>query len=264
VARRLTFLVIGLLALSACRLDVAVSVEMEPDGTGVVTLDAVADAGLIEQVPTLIDDLRLDDAIANGWVTGGPILQPDGGATLTLTHDFNSAEELANVLNSIGPPFLGMEAARTPEGEQTTNAVNGDLILVNGFESFADNDLIQTVGGVPFAEQFAANGAVPSEVMSVTFRVDLPGELISSETGTDVGDGVFEWQAPLDGTSLNVFTSTVQRPAPAGGSWAGPLSMIALVLLVAWVVAAAAFIMFVTVARRKKQRRRDRALRRLG
>ena len=108
--------VVCLLALTACRLDVTVNVEMEPDGTGIVTLDAVADAELVAQVPDLIDDLRLDDAIENGWVVEGPTLTEDGGATITLTHPFSSAAELANVLTSIGPPLTQMAAART-EGE---------------------------------------------------------------------------------------------------------------------------------------------------
>ena len=40
--------------------------------------------------------------------------------------------------------------------QQTTNAVNGELQLVNGFEAFADADLVAAVGGQPFAEEIAA------------------------------------------------------------------------------------------------------------
>ena len=124
--------------------------------------------------------------------------------SLTLTHPFHSAEELASVLNSIGPPLTDMQAARTtdpadPNGA-TTNAIDGTLVLPNGYESFADAALVQAVGGQPFGDQIAASGLTPSEAMSFTFRVSLPGELVSSETGTEVGDGVIEWKAPLDGS----------------------------------------------------------------
>ena len=265
VIRRLLLLVVCVLALSACRLDVTVDVAIEPDGTGTVTMTAVADAELVEQVPDLVDDLRLDDAVENGWTVGEPTPTDDGGLELVLTHDVSSAEELANVLNSIGPPLTRMAAARTtdPETEQTTNAINGVMQLPDGFASFADTDLIATVGGVPFEEQIAASGLSPAEAMSFTYRVSLPGELVSAEEGTEVGDGAIEWQAPLDGSETNLYVQTVQIPAGGGTAWAGPLATISLVLLVVWVVLATAFIAFVAVARRKKARRREARLRKL-
>jgi hypothetical protein len=265
VVRRLLIVALCTLALTACRLDVTVDVAIEPDGTGTVTVHAVADAELVDQVPDLVDDLRLDDATENGWVADGPNSTDDGGVELTLTHDVRSAEELANVLNSIGPPLNRMAAARTtdPETEQTTNAINGIMELPNGYESFADADLISAVGGLPFEEQIAASGLTPAEAMSFTYRVSLPGELVSAEEGTEVGDGVIEWQAPLDGSSSSLYVQTVQRPADGGASWAGPLATVALILLIAWVVIASGFIVFVAIARRKKRRRRDDRLRRL-
>ncbi len=233
---------------------------MEPDGTGTVTVAAVADADLVQRVPGIADDLRLEDAVARGWVVDGPTAAPDGSMATTLTHPFRSKDELANLLNSIGPPFVDMQAARNTENDQTTNAIDGTLVLANGFESFADADLITAVGGLPFADEIAAAGATPESALSFTFRVALPGELIGSETGREVGDGVIEWTAPLDGSSVGLFTSTVQRPAGQGGAWARPLSQVAFVALVAWVAVAAAFIGFVAWARRTKRARRERAL----
>ncbi|MCB0968587.1 MAG: hypothetical protein KDB37_17280 [Ilumatobacter sp.] len=262
--RRLFLLVACVLALSACHLDVTVDVAIEPDGTGVVTVTAVADAELVEQVPDLVDDLRLDDAIENGWAVDGPTPTDGGGLELVLTHDVSSAEELANVLNSIGPPLSRMAAARTtdPETDQTTNAINGVMELPDGFASFADADLIATAGGLPFEEQLAASGLSPSDAMTFTYRVSLPGELVSAEEGTEV-DGAIEWQASLDGTQTNLYVQTVQRQEGDGATWAGPLATLALILLVVWVVMAAGFIVFVAVARRKKARSREARLRRL-
>ncbi len=253
--------------LSACRLDVAVEVTMQPDGTGVVTVDAIADPELVAQVPDLVGDLRLDDAEANGWVIEGPTEQANGSVRISLTHPFSSAEELATVLNSIGPPLYDMQAARTTalddDGDPgpTTNAIDGRLVLPDGFASFADQDLVDAVGGQPFEEQLAASGLTPDEAMSFVMRVDLPGELVSSETGTDLGNGVIEWRAQLDGTDVSLFTRTVQRPAVEGDGWAGPLATASLIALVVWVVLATAFIAFVIVARRSKRRRREQALR---
>lgn len=266
---RLLLIVLGALVLTGCRLDVTVDVVMQPDGTGTVTVVAVADAELVQQVPELVDDLRLDDAKANGWVVTGPTPQEGGGVTITLAHPFSSPEELASVLNSIGPPLSGMAAARTAETDadgvangRTTNAIDGSMVLGNGFQSFADDALVQAVGGQPFGAELTASGLTPAQAMSFTFRVQLPGELVSS-TGTEIGNGVIEWTAPLDGTSVSLLTQTVQQPASEGNGWARPLSTIALVLLIAWVVAAGAFIAFVAVARRSKRRRREQALRHL-
>jgi len=252
-------------ALTACRLDVTVDVAMQPDGTGTVTVDAVADDELVAKVPDLADDLRLDDATANGWQVEGPTPTDGGGMSIRLTHPYHTAEELASVLNSIGPPFTNMQAARTqdpndPNGP-TTNAIDGTLMLPNGYQSFADAALVAAVGGQPFGDQIAASGLTPEQAMSFTFRVSLPGELVSSETGTEVGDGVIEWKAPLDGSSVGLLTQTVQRPAGSGNSWARPVSNVALVLLAVWVALSVAFITFVAVARRSKRRRRERALR---
>jgi hypothetical protein len=260
VIRRSFVLLVCLVALSACRLDVTVSVDMETDGTGTVTVLAVADADLVNRVPGIADDLRLEDAVAQGWVVDGPTLAADGSLAVTLTHPFRSKDELANLLNSIGPPFTDMQAARNTENEQTTNAIDGTLVLPNGFDSFADADLVAAVGGLPFADEIAASGATPQSALSFTFRVALPGELISSETGNEVGDGVIEWVAPVDGSSVDLFTSTVQRPAGSGGAWAEPVSQVAFVALIAWVLLAAGFIGFVAWARRKKRARRERAL----
>lgn len=253
-----------LLVLAACRLDVVVDVEMEPDGTGVVTMRATADEQLVGRVPDLVDDLRLDDAIENGWVVDGPILTEDGGAEIVLSHPFSSAAELANVLTSIGPPLTQMAVART-EGEdgQIVNGINGVMILPNGYESFADADLIGAVGGLPFADEIAASGVPIEDAFSFTYRVSLPGELESAETGTDVGDGVVQWIAPLDGTSVNLYIATVQQPAGSGSSWAGPLATISFVGLIAWIVLAGGFIVFVAIARRNRRRRRERRLRKL-
>jgi hypothetical protein len=237
VLRRALAILVCALALASCRLDTDVVVQLDADGTGTVTVAAVADAELVAQVPGLAESLVFDDAVAAGWEVVGPSPTDDGGLEITLTHPVSSPEELANVLNSIGPPFSGMAAGRTTVDEQTTNAIDGTLVLPNGFESFADADLHAAVGGLPF-------------------EVSLPGELVST-TGTEVdGDAdAFEWQAPLDGTSASVATQTVQRPAE-GGSWAGPVSTVALVALVVWVILSVVFIAFVVSARRRRARQR--------
>lgn len=267
-ARHITRFVLAavvVVVLTSCRLDVVVTVDIEPDGTGTVTMVATADAELVEMVPDVIDDLRLDDAIENGWQTDGPVLQEDGSATITMTHPVSSPEELANVLNSIGPPLSRVAAARTSdETGQVTNAINGEMVLPEGFESFADDDLLARVGGLPFGEEIAASGATPEDAFGFTLRIKLPGELVSAETGTELDDGTIERVAPTDGSVVNIYTETVQRPASEENSWAGPLATVSMIGLVVWIVLAVAFIVFVAIARQRRKRRRSSALSGLG
>jgi hypothetical protein len=282
--------VLGALALSSCRFDLTVEVAIGPDGTGTVTVVATVDAEVVEAVPDLAQALVFTDAEAAGWSVDGPVATAEGGLTVTLRHPVSSPEELANVLNSIGPPFSDMAAGRTVAEDQVGNAVDGTLVLTDGFASFADADLLAAVGGVPFAEELAASGVTPADAMSVTFRLSLPGEIVSttgtesnaplggagapSTDGTDgtstdgtATDGtaasvdpageVVEWVAPLDGSSVSVATRTVQRPAEPD-TWAAPLATAALVAFVVWVVLAVAFITYVIRARRRRARRRVR------
>jgi hypothetical protein len=257
VTTRLLVLVLGALALTACRLDVTVDVDLGADGTGTVTVTAVADADVVAQVPGLADALVFDDAVNAGWTLDGPTPTPEGGLRVTLTHPVSSPEELANVLDSLGPPFTDMAVGRTTVDDQTTNAIQGTLVLPSGFDSFADADLVAAVGGTPFGDQLAASGATPTGNMSVTFRAALPGELVAS-TGEEVEPGVREWVAALGGSSTELRLETVQRPEPTGGSWARPLANVALIALIAWVVASVAFVTWVVIARRRRARRRRR------
>lgn len=266
VLRRICVLLVCAVALAACQLDVEVDVVVNPDGTGDITMVATADAEVVNAVPNLVDDLVLDDAIAAGWDIDGPTSTDDGGLTLTMTHDFLSANEATNLLLSLGPPFTGMRVARgtSASGDVTTNQLDGRLVLTDGFDTFADSDLIAAVGSLPFSEEIEASGATPTENMSVTIRASLPGVLNEEATnGIATDDGFLEWTAPLDGSVLEWSAETTQAPAE-GDRWARPLSIAALLLLIAWVAFMTFFIGFVVLARWRRARRhrqRERARR---
>lgn len=246
--------VLGLAFLTACRVDVAVDVTVEPDGTGSMTVTATADAELVERVPTIADDLVLDDIAEAGWVIDGPTATPDGGLVVVFTHDFSGAAEATNLLKSLGPPFNEPQLGRGEAGDVTTNTLTGKFGLPGGFAAFADSDLISAVGDVPFSAEFEAAGATPENSMSAVIRATLPGELVGSETdAVELEDGRLEWTIPLDGTIREISGRTEQAPS-AGGSWARPLSIAALIALIAWVAFMSLFIGFVTFARWRRSR----------
>lgn len=229
---------------------------VEPDGTGTITLVATADAEVIAAVPTLAEELATDDIVAAGWTIDGPTPLPDGGVTITLSHDFSSDVEATNLLNSIGPPFNQMSVTRNTNGEDTTTRLEGLLGLPDGFESFADEDLIAAVGSVPFSEQIAASGATAESSISAALRAQLPGRIDGDSTnGTRQADNQLEWIVPTDGTIVEARASSVQSPGDDRW-WARPLSIIALVALVAWVAFMTLFIGYVVWARWQRTRRR--------
>ena len=116
--------------LAACKVDATVDVTIGPDGTGSVAVTAVADAEVVQQAPGLAADLRFDDAEAAGWTVEGPTATPDGGLRVVLTHPVTSAADATNVLNSLGPPFVGMKLDRvvTDGGDGATTTLSGQLV----------------------------------------------------------------------------------------------------------------------------------------
>lgn len=248
---RVLAVVAGALVLVGCRVDVTVDLEIGADGTGQVVVIGTADAEVVERAPGLAEDLRLDDATATGWTVEGPTPTEDGGLTVTLRHPVASAAEATNLLASLGPPFSDVRLERTTVEDETTVTLSGQLTLANGFDSFADSELLATAGRSPYADELT--GRTPAESMSVVFRADLPGNV--EETTGERRDGALEWDAPLDGTSADLTTRALQQPA-SGGSWARPVSIAALVLLLAWIAAVVAFVVSVVRVRRRRRTRR--------
>ena len=254
MVRRVFALFACAVALAACRVDIAVDVVVEPDGTGRIAVVITADAEVIEIVPTIAEELAVDDIVAAGWVLDGPTSTADGGLTITISHDFVSAEEATNLLNSLGPPFNQMAIQRTTAGDETTTQLSGLLGLSNGFESFADADLIAAVGSLPFAEEIAASGATPQSSMSAVIRAELPGVIDPERTnGKLLDNGQLEWVIPLDGEITDWRAVSVQAPGDDRW-WARPLSIVALIALIAWVGFMIVFIGYVAIARYRRAR----------
>lgn len=253
-------LLAGVLVLAGCQVDLELDLRVDPDGTGTITFVATADAEVVERIPDLASALVLDDIAAAGWQISGPTPTESGGLTITITHDFDSAAQATNLLRSLGPPFNNPELGRGDTGDTTNNRFTGTFGLPGGFDAFADDDLISAVGGVPFAGEFAENGATPANSMTAVARVQLPGEIVDDQTNpTEVlDDGTLVWQIPLDGiTVLEVSALSEQAPAE-GNQWARPVSIVALIALLAWVGFMTIFILYVVAARYRRAKQYDR------
>ena len=247
---RRVLIVIAVMLLAACQVDTTLDISMRSDGTGKITLTAVADAGVVSKAPGLAEDLRFDDAERAGWTVTGPTATASGGLQVELTHDFENPEEATALLQSIngsGGPLHGVLLARSIDENGTTVSLVGSL-RIDGLAAFADPDVLAAVGATPYAEEVVAAGQGPTQAVVVTVRASLPGK-ITSATGT-VNDGTVSWIVPLDGSQLDLATSAVDDHGTAK-VW-GIASRAALVAMLLWCVVAAGFIVWVALQRKRR------------
>ena len=252
---RRALIVISVMVLAGCHVDTTVDISMKADGSGRITLTAVADADVVKQAPGLAEDLRFDDAEAAGWTVTGPTETSDGGLRAELTHPFANPEEASALLQSIngsGGPLHSVALSRRVDQNGTTVSLVGSL-RIDGLTAFADPDVLAAVGATPYADQIAASSQGPSQAVGVTVRATLPGKL-SSATGTISGSTV-SWIVPLDGSQLDLATSALDDHGTAK-VW-GVAANAALIALVAWCVLAAAFIFWVARQRQRRAHRRN-------
>ncbi|MBK5332768.1 MAG: hypothetical protein JJD93_12400 [Ilumatobacteraceae bacterium] len=252
---RRALIVIAVMVLSSCHVNATVDISMGADGSGRITVSAVADADVVSKAPGLADDLQFDDAKAAGWTVTPPTSTAGGGLQIELTHPFANPEEATALLQSIngpGGPLHNVTLSRVVRDVGTTVSLAGSL-RIDGMAAFADPDVLAAVGATPYAEEVVASGQGPTQAVTVTVRASVPGR-ITSATGT-VADGKASWIVPLDGSQLDLTTNGVDDHATAK-IW-GIASTAALIALVAWCVIAAAFIVWVVQQRKRRAHRHN-------
>ena len=252
---RRALIVIAVMLLSGCKVDTTIDISMHSDGSGDITLTAIADSEVVAKAPGLAEDLRFDDAESAGWTVTGPTEVDGGGLQVVLTHDFANPEEATALLQSIngsGGPLHNVVLGRTISESGTTITMVGSL-RVDGLTAFADPDVLAAIGATPYAEEIAAAGQSPTQAVGITFRASMPGK-INTATGTVEGRSV-SWIVPLDGSQLDLATSAVDDHGTAK-IW-GVASSAALVGLVVWCALAGAFIFWVARQRKRRAQRRS-------
>jgi hypothetical protein len=213
IARRVLLAVSAVLALAGCRLDVGVDVTMRDDGTGTVTVTAVADAALLARVPGALADLELDDLRAGGWSVDGPRAADGGGQQLVVTKPFVTPEQGAAVLGELsggsGPlRNLTLEWSRSFATVRTGLAATAGLD--GGIAALGDGDLVAALGG-----RVALSDLVTGDVgdgLALRVTAHLPGAVVDAN-GTVAADGSsVTWTPDLRGGSTSELrASFVQR-----------------------------------------------------
>ncbi len=253
MGRRMKTVLIVMLALvcAGCRVDVAVDVVMREDGSGMVTVTAIADAEVVQKSPNLTAELRLDDVRAAGWSVVGPTPTPTGGLQVVLTHRFETPEQGNELLAQIGGtngPLVGVVLDKSESGSTTTYTLNGSLQVTGGLDAFSDAELGAAVGATPYASQVAAANLRPDQAVGITFSATLPGTL---DTTTATNRRALKWEVPFDDVAVDLATKSAIKGAT--NEWASPVARAAQIAMFAWIGLAVIFIAYVLWARRRRR-----------
>jgi hypothetical protein len=246
-ARRILIVLAIAVLCASCRVDVNVNVAMQRDGSGAVTITAVADPAIVKQAPDLATDLRFTDLREAGWNVSGPVTEPNGGLRVVLTQAFSTPEQANQILANInGPngPLSGITVTRKRSGARTTFRLDGHLQVTGGLAAYSDANLLAAVGATPFANELANAKTPPADALGITFTAALPAKARST-TGTEQ-TGVLSWTVPADGSAIDVATVAEHRDPT--NRWAGPVSTGAMIALLAWLGVSLFFIGYVLVA----------------
>jgi hypothetical protein len=247
----LVFLVI---ALSACRVDTVVTLDVQENGTGTLSAVTTADAEVVAQAPGLVDDLNFDDVKAAGWIVSDPLTTADGGLQLSTTHNFSTPAEATLLMSQLSGefgPFKEMHLVRTGKDTDSTWTLTGTMEVNGGLNAFADPALLKTIGASPYAATLTNSELDIGEAVGIEFRAFLPGS-IESTTGVHTL-GYSQWAVSFDGSS-QVLT-TITRNTAVKSTIARLVAPIFFAGLVIWVIGVLGFSGFVALTRFRRGRR---------
>lgn len=243
----------AVLTLSSCRVEQTISLEVERNGTGKVTVIATADKAILERVPDLAADVRVDDLVTAGWTVDGPEPTEDGGLTITLTRRFADPAEATVILGQVnGPRGPLQEMVLTRSGKDTNSlyTLAGRLEVNGGLQAFIDDAAFELLGSAPYADEIAEAGIDLGAAVGLNFTVQLPGD-IDSTTGVQQ-DGTIRWLVPMDGSRVDVATTSTNVDVVA--SVAGVSRVLLVALFVLWIAGTAVLALLVYNSQHRRRR----------
>lgn len=244
---------VAVVALSSCRVDQSISLNVKPNGTGSVTVIVTADKDIVTKVPSLAQDIRTDDLKKAGWKVNGPTKTKSGGLTIELVHSFNTPTEATAILGQVSEtrgPLHEMVLTRSGKDTNSTWTLAGRLEVNGGLDSFIDDAALDLLDVSPYAAEVADAGLDLGDAVGITFTASLPGG-VDATTGLQK-DGAITWQIPMDGSRVDVATTTTH--VAVGSSIARVGRTLLLALLALWITATLILLLLVANARNRRQR----------
>ena len=249
---RLAAVAVAAVALSACRVDSTVSVKVNPNGSGTVTVVVSADKEIVAKTKNLEADLRTADLKAAGWKVAKPVPGNDGSLSVTLTRPFRTPSEATTVLSQINDtrgPLKNVVLSRSGKDTNSVWKLSGKLEVNGGLAAFADDVTLPLVDGAPYKGELEASGLDLGKAVGVTFTVELPGK-IDTTTGLQEA-GAIVWRVPMDGSSTDLATTSTN--VDVASSVSRVARVILLALLAIWVAGTLILLLLVMGARGRRQ-----------
>ena len=212
VGCRTVLLVAALTVLAAaCRVDTAVEVNVDDDGSGAVSVVLTADADAVARVPELAGGLRLDDVRDAGWAVDGPISRSDGGVEVRAVKEFESASQLPAVLTEIaGEDVIFSEVVLQQTRSFAESAYEFEIVIdpTPPIEAFSDGALADIFDGQPFGrplEDLIAEAGRPQDSLGLQFSVTLldSDDAFNASTGSGAApqEDVAAVEPDIDGST---------------------------------------------------------------
>ncbi|MGH1494056.1 MAG: HAD family hydrolase, partial [Acidimicrobiales bacterium] len=226
------WIMLGLAVLgSACRADFNIVIDIEEDGSGIVSTELILDA---EAAAALLDlegssTLPLTDLAQAGWDIGPPVEGPAGSTVVTADKAFGTPGQFAEVMAELtGDPVRSGDAdlirnfglTREQSFGRVDYGFTGVIDPRQGLASFSDGELEAALGrSVTSIVGEAPYGAQADDIF-VSLIVRMPGELqTDGTTGSIRGDEIdpeVEWTTNLAaGQPTNAVIQTARRSTSA-------------------------------------------------
>lgn len=179
--RALAVVALALLA-SACRAEVAVDLDVEPDGSGKLTVGVGLDRAAVAEIGDLEEDLAVDDLRQAGWDVSR---REEGELTwVRAARSFSDPEEAEDALAQLGPAFRELSLSFHREFLRTRTTLSGVADLTAGLASFADPDLAAAADLPEIQRRF---GEAAAEAAQLEIRADLPGKVTANPAALGAG-----------------------------------------------------------------------------
>ena len=195
--RRAVLALLAVVLAAGCQVQTVVTVTVEDDGSGTVSVAAQLDPEAVAELPDLdgngISDaadltklVRVEDLQAAGWKVASKALKDQegqpAGAQLTVTKRFGTPDEAEKILAELSAPSAGfrdLKISRKSSFALTKYSFSGMVDLSGGLEAFGDEDLAKVLEGEPLGQDAAEieqrYGKPLDQLMRLVVRVELPG-----------------------------------------------------------------------------------------
>lgn len=243
--------------MTACRVDLATTINVAENGSGSITVVATADAAALRTAPELPDALNVDDLRAAGWEVTVQDPTAEGGLSVTARREFATVDEATMFLSQLSGengPLREMSIVRTGGVSDSTYTFSAKGGLRDGLAGFADAEALVSLGGTPFAESLSSNAMALSEVLGVSLSLTMPGEPIdtngttTARTDNDLTTTI-TWTIPVEAADTPLTATTRDRDVTALVSgFAARGFLVVMILFVA-----AVFVYVATVVQRRSR-----------